>query len=191
MAMAWIFTAMIVISVVFGMVNGTMDAVSAAALSGANDAITLTISLLGVLCLWSGVLEVMDQSGLSNKLAAIFRPLLRKIFPDASADPVTLSAISANISANLLGIGNAATPLGIQAARRMARGCNGTASDSLCRFIVLNTASIPATVAGVRAACGAAEPFDILPAVWFSSVLSVAAGLLAARIFQFLWRDRA
>ena len=86
MAMAWIFTAMIVISVVFGMVNGTMDAVSAAALSGANDAITLTISLLGVLCLWSGVLEVMDQSGLSNKLAAIFRPLLRKIFPDASAD---------------------------------------------------------------------------------------------------------
>ena len=123
MAMAWIFTAMIVISVVFGMVNGTMDAVSAAALSGANDAITLTISLLGVLCLWSGVLEVMDQSGLSNKLAAIFRPLLRKIFPDASADPVTLSAISANISANLLGIGNAATPLGIQAARRMARGC--------------------------------------------------------------------
>ena len=97
MAMAWIFTAMIVISVVFGMVNGTMDAVSAAALSGANDAITLTISLLGVLCLWSGVLEVMDQSGLSNKLAAIFRPLLRKIFPDASADPVTLSAISSEM----------------------------------------------------------------------------------------------
>ena len=194
MAMAWIFTAMIVISVVFGMVNGTMDAVSTAALSGANDAITLTISLLGVLCLWSGVLEVMDQSGLSKKLAAAFRPLLRKIFPDASADPATLSAISANISANLLGIGNAATPLGIQAARRMARGCNGTASDSLCRFIVLNTASIqliPATVAGVRAACGAAEPFDILPAVWFSSVLAVAAGLLAARIFQLLWRDRA
>lgn len=136
----------------------------------------------------------MDQSGLSKKLAAAFRPLLRKIFPDASADPATLSAISANISANLLGIGNAATPLGIQAARRMARGCNGTASDSLCRFIVLNTASIqliPATVAGVRAACGAAEPFDILPAVWFSSVLSVAAGLLAARIFRLLWRDRA
>ena len=92
MAMAWIFTAMIVISVVFGMVNGTMDAVSTAALSGANDAITLTISLLGVLCLWSGVLEVMDQSGLSKKLAAAFRPLLRKIFPDASADPATLSA---------------------------------------------------------------------------------------------------
>ncbi len=191
MAMAWIFTAMIVISVLFGICNGTMDAVSAAALSGANDAVTLCISLLGVICLWSGVLEVMNQSGLSEKLAALFRPFLRKIFPDAANDPVTLSAISANISANLLGIGNAATPLGIQASKRMARGCNGTASDSLCRFIVLNTASIqliPATVAGVRAACGAAEPFDILPAVWFSSVLSVAAGLLAARIFQLFWR---
>ena len=190
MAMAWIFTAMIVISVVFGICNGTMDAVSAAALSGANDAVTLCISLLGVICLWSGVLEIMDQSGLSQKLAAVFRPFLRKIFPDAAGDPTTLSAISANISANLLGIGNAATPLGIQAAKRMARGTGGVASDSLCRFIVLNTASIqliPATVAGVRAACGAAHPFDILPAVWLSSVLSVAAGLAAAFLFQHLW----
>ena len=191
MAMAWIFAAMVVISVLFGAANGTMAAVSSAALSGANDAVTLSISLLGVICLWSGVLEVMDQSGLSQKLAALFRPFLKRLFPDAARDPTTLSAISANISANLLGIGNAATPLGIQAAKRMAAGCNGTASDSLCRFIVLNTASIqliPATVAGVRAACGAVSPFDILPAVWFSSVLSVAAGLLAARILQCFWR---
>lgn len=194
MAMAWIFTGMIVISVLFGMYNGTMDAVSAAAVSGANDAITLCISLLGVICLWSGVLEIMDQSGLSKLVAAAFRPALKKLFPDAANDPITLSAISANISANLLGIGNAATPLGIQAAQRMAKGCSGVASDSLCRFIVLNTASIqliPATVAGVRAACGAAEPFDILPAVWFSSVLSVAAGLLAARILQSIWKEPA
>ena len=192
MAMAWIFTAMIIISVAFGAAGGTMDAVSAAALTGANDAVTLSIGLLGVICLWSGVLEVMEQSGLSQKLAALFRPFLKKLFPDAARDPVALSAISANISANLLGIGNAATPLGIQASKRLARNCGGTASDSLCRFIVLNTASIqliPATVAGVRAACGAAAPFDILPAVWFSSVLSVSAGLLAARILQYFWRD--
>ena len=175
----------------FGMVNGTMDAVSAAALSGANDAITLTISLLGVLCLWSGVLEVMDQSGLSNKLAAIFRPLLRKIFPDASADPVTLSAISANISANLLGIGNAATPLGIQAARAMSRRSPGVASDGLCMLVVCNTASIqliPTTVAGVRAAAGCAAPFDILPAVWLASALSLTAGICGAKLMGWLWR---
>ena len=95
MAMAWIFAAMILISVLFGALNGTMDAVSAAALSGANDAVTLCISLLGVICLWSGVLEIMDQSGLSQKLAALFRPLLKKLFPDAARDDVTLSAISA------------------------------------------------------------------------------------------------
>ena len=194
MTMAWIFTFMICISVLFGAYNDVMADVSAAAVSGAGDAVTLSVSLLGVICLWSGVLEVMDQSGLSTKLAAAFRPFLKWLFPDAAKDAPTLSAISANISANLLGIGNAATPLGIQAAKRMARGQNGVASDSLCRFIVLNTASIqliPSTVAGVRAACGASNPFDILPAVWFSSVVSVAVGLLAARFFQHFGRKRS
>jgi spore maturation protein A len=103
-----------------------------------------------------------------------------------------MNALSANFSANLLGLGNAATPLGIRAARRMAQGCDGTASNELCRLVVLNTASIqllPTTVASVRAACGSAAPFDILPAVWLASILSVAAGLLASRLLQALWRS--
>ena len=107
-------------------------------------------------------------------------------------DPETLAAVSANVSANLLGLGNAATPLGIRAARRMARGTDGTADDELCRLVVLNTASLqllPTTVAGVRAACGCRTPFDILPAVWLSSAISVTAGLLAARLLQRVWRD--
>ena len=96
-----------------------------------------------------------------------------------------LAAVSANVSANLLGLGNAATPLGIRAARRMAAGCGGTASDELCVLVVLNTASIqllPATIASLRTAMGCKTPFDILPAVWLSSVLSVAAGLAAAKL---------
>ena len=112
------------------------------------------------------------------------RPLLRWLLPRASRDDETLSAVSANVSANLLGLGNAATPLGVQAACRMARGQNGVASDELCLLVVLNTASIqlvPATVASVRAAAGAAAPLDILPAVWLSSALSVTVGLLAAK----------
>lgn len=191
--MAWIFTAMVAVSVLFGIYNGTMDAVSAAALSGANDAVTLCVGLLGVICLWSGVLEIMDRSGLSQILAAAFRPLLRKLFPDAAGDPVTLSAISANISANLLGIGNAATPLGIQAARRMARGCGGVASDELCLLVVLNTASIqllPATIASVRSASGCETPFDILPAVWLASALSVLVGVTAAKLLAAAGRCR-
>lgn len=128
-------------------------------------------------------MEIMNACGLSEGLAGLFRPILRRLLPNASKDPETLAAVSANVSANLLGLGNAATPLGIRAARRMAKGCSGVASDELCRLVVLNTASIqliPATIASVRAAAGCKAPFDILPAVWMASALSVTVGLLAA-----------
>ena len=128
-------------------------------------------------------MEMMNACGLSAGLAGLFRPLLRRLLPDACRDGETLAAVSANVSANLLGLGNAATPLGIRAARRMARGCGGVASDELCRLVVLNTASIqliPATIASVRSAAGCETPFDILPAVWLASALSVTAGLTAA-----------
>ena len=183
MTMAWIWTGMVVLSLAFGLIFGRLDAVSAAALEGARSAVELSLSMAGVLCLWSGVLEIMNASGLSAGLARGFRPLLRRLLPEACRDTETLAAVSANVSANLLGLGNAATPLGIRAARRMARGCGGTASNELCLLVVLNTASIqllPATIASVRAAAGAAAPFDILPAVWLASALSVTAGLLAA-----------
>ena len=155
--------------------------------AGAAAAVELGVSMAGVLCLWSGVMEIMNACGLSAGLARLFRPLLRRLLPKASRDPETLAAVSANVSANLLGLGNAATPLGIRAARRMARGCGGIASDELCRLVVLNTASIqliPATIASVRAAAGCETPFDILPAVWLASVLSVAAGLTAERLLS-------
>ena len=182
--MAIIWTGMVVVSVIFGLFSGQMDAVSQAALTGAGSAVQLCLSMAGVLCLWSGVMEIMNRCGLSRRLAQVFRPLLRWLLPRASRDDETLSAVSANVSANLLGLGNAATPLGVQAACRMARGQNGVASDELCLLVVLNTASIqlvPATVASVRAAAGAAAPLDILPAVWLSSALSVTVGLLAAK----------
>ena len=138
-------------------------------------------------------MEIMNVCGLSAGLARLFRPLLRRLLPNASRDPETLAAVSANVSANLLGLGNAATPLGIRAARRMARGCGGTASDELCRLVVLNTASIqliPATIASVRSAAGCKTPFDILPAVWLASALSVTVGLLAAWLLS-QGRERA
>ena len=128
-------------------------------------------------------MEIMNACGLSEGLARIFRPVLRRLLPNACRDPETLAAVSANTSANLLGLGNAATPLGIRAACRMARGCDGVASDELCLLVVLNTASIqllPATIASVRAAAGCETPFDILPAVWLSSAISVTVGLGAA-----------
>lgn len=193
MAMAWIWTGMVVVSVVFGLYNGTTGAVGAAAMEGAGAAVELCLSMAGVLCLWSGVMSIMKASGLMDSLSRLFRPLLGRLLPRACRDPETLAALSGNVSANLLGLGNAATPLGILAARRMAEGCGGTASNELCTLVVLNTASIqllPTTVAGVRAALGAESAFDILPAVWMASVLSVAAGLLAAKLFGRLWKRR-
>ena len=192
MAMAWIWTAMISLAVVCGILTGQMDAVGSAALDGASAAVDLCLGMLGGMCLWMGVMELMDRCGLSARLSLLFRPLLRRLLPHAARDEETLSALSANVSANLLGLGNAATPLGIRAARRMAVGCDGIASDELCRLVVLNTASIqllPTTVASVRAACGSTTPLDILPAVWISSLLSVLAGLAAGRLLQAIWRD--
>ena len=193
MAMTVVWTAMVTLSLVFGIAMGNLDAVAAAAMEGAASAVTLCISMAGIMCLWSGVMEVMKQSGLSELLAAAFRPLLGRLLPQASKDSETMAAVSANVSANLLGLGNAATPLGIQAACRMARNCNGVASEALCLLAVLNTASIqllPATVAGVRAAAGCAAPLDILPAVWVTSVLSVTAGLLASSLLARLGRRK-
>lgn len=191
MAMAWIWTGMAAVSVVCGAVYGRMEAVSAAALEGAGQAVRLCLSMAGALCLWTGLMEVMDRCGLSRRLGRLFRPVLRRLLPQASRDPETLAAVTANVSANLLGLGNAATPMGIRAACRMARGTEGVDSDELCRLVVLNTASIqllPTTVASVRAACGSAAPLDILPAVWVSSLLSVTAGLAAAKLLERLGR---
>jgi spore maturation protein A len=191
MALAWIWTIMIVFSVVFGLISGNIDAVGKAALDGAGSAVKLCIGICGVTCLWTGVMEIMRRSGLAGALKSLFLPLLGRLFPESQKNKDAMEAVSANVSANLLGLGNAATPLGIKAAAEMAKNSkNGIATDDLCMLVVLNTASIqliPATVAAVRAAAGAAKPFDILPAVWISSVASVAVGIIAAKLLKRFW----
>lgn len=180
--------AMVLFSLTSGVLTGTLPAVSAAALAGAREAVSLSISLCGMICLWSGVIELMRRCGISEKLSAFLRPLLCLLFPAAVRDTETSDALSTNVSANLLGLGNAATPAGIRAACGLKRlSGQDAASNELCRLVVLNTASIqllPITVASLRAACGAVSPFDILPAVWLSSLVSVSAGLLAERAFE-------
>ena len=187
MAMAWVWTLMVTASVVFGLINGTVGAVGNAALEGAAAAVELCLHMAGVLCLWSGVMGVMRACGLAEALGRLFRPVLSRLLPRASRDPETLEALSGNVSANLLGLGNAATPLGIQAARRMARHTNGRADDELCRLVVLNTASLqllPTTNAYLRLAAGSKEPMEILPAVWLASSVSIGVGVLMTRLLR-------
>lgn len=194
MAMTVVWCGMVILSLIFGALTGNLSAVSAAAMEGAQSAITLALSISGIICLWTGVMAVMSACGISQGIAKLFSPLLKWLMPQAAKDAQTMAAVSGNFSANLLGLGNAATPLGIQAARRMARGCGGEASHELCLLVVMNTASIqlfPATIAAVRSACGASNPLDILPAVWVTSLCSVTAGLLAAKGFAKLERRRS
>ena len=192
MSMTILWTGMAACALMCGLLTGRGEAVAAAAMEGAAGAVELALSMAGVLCLWSGVMEVMRQAGLADGLSRLLGPVLRRLFPQSADDRETMDAVAANVSANLLGLGNAATPLGLEAARRMARRSPGVASDSLCMLVVCNTASIqliPATVASVRAAAGSAGPFGVLAAVWLVSGLSVGVGVLACKVLARLWRD--
>ena len=191
MAMSVIWTLMVGAAILCGLATGRGEAVAVAALEGAQAGVELCLSLAGVLCLWLGVMEVMRRSGLAAGLSRLLRPVLKRLYPDFAGDGPVMDAVSANVSANLLGLGNASTPLGLEAARLMAQRSPGVASDSLCMLVVCNTASIqliPTTVASLRAAAGCATPFDILPAVWLASLLSVTVGITAAKLFSRVWR---
>ena len=190
--MSRLWAASLLVSVTFAVLMGKMPETGAASMEGAASAVEFILSTGGLICLWSGALEIMRRSGVLDALAALLSPLLKRLYPSASRDGETLEALTANVSANMLGLGNAATPMGIRAARRMAaQGKRGEASHELCLLVVMNTASIqllPTTVAAVRAANGASSPFDILPAVWLSSVGSVCAGMTAAALLRRLAR---
>ena len=186
MLMTYIWLGMVCAAVLWGAGAGTLDAVSAAVTAGAQSAVTLCVGLAGALMLWSALMELMRQSGLLDGLTRLLRPVLRRVYPAAFAAPDGGGdAVALNFSANLLGLGSAATPAGLRAARAMAKRSGIAASDELCALVVMNTASvqlIPATVAAVRASLGSAAPFDILPCVWLASLCSVCAGLGAAKL---------
>lgn len=191
MVMGVIWMVLVVTAVLAAALSGRLGVLSPAVMEGAADAVRLALSLAGPLCLWSALAELMEKAGALRTLARLMRPVFRRLFPQASRDETAMGYLCANVSANLLGLGNAATPMGIAAVKRMqALSRTQTATDEMCRLIVMNTASIqllPTTVAAVRASLGAAAPFDILPAVWLTSALSVTAGLLAAQLFRRLF----
>ena len=192
MVMSWIFTGMVAVAVVFAILSGQGSQLATAIPEGAQAGVTLAVSLAGSVCLWSGVGKLMEKAGFTAFLSRLLRPFLHRIFPSTRTDKKLAGVLSANICANFLGLGNAATPMGIQAAQRMAsKRTDGIAGDELCRLIVLNTASIqliPATVAAVRSSLNCKTPFDILPAVWVTSLCSAALGLCAAWLLGRLQR---
>lgn len=192
MVMSWIWTGILLLSLICALVLGNSNALAAAIPQGAQAGITLAVSIAGSICLWTGVGRLMERTGMTKVLSKLLSPLLSRMFPTTKKDETARHYLCANICANILGLGNAATPMGIQAAKRLVNPNRPTiATDELCRLIVLNTASIqliPANVAAVRAGLGSVAPFDILPAVWVTSLFSAGLGFTAAWVLGVLMR---
>lgn len=191
--MTYIFSGLILLSVVFGLLNGRIDAVSNAALTECGNAVQLMISLMGAMCMWSGVMQVAKKAGLTEKLSRLFSPAFRLLFKGMDPSSPAAQAITLNISANLLGLGNAATPLGISAMKELEKesAMGSAATDHMILFVVLNTASlqiIPTTTALLRSNAGAANPLDIMPASWVASLCSILSGIFMAKLLSRLYR---
>jgi len=182
---------MVALALVYALLTGNTEALTRGAFDGASQAVTLCIAMAGALALWSGVMAVMRASGISRGIARLLAPLLGLLFSSARRDKEAMEHISTNVSANLLGLGNAATPAGVAAAKRLQQinGGGTVACKDLATFLVINTASIqliPATVGGMRAGMGAASPFDILLPVWVTSLLAVTVAVGLIKTFQFV-----
>lgn len=186
--MKWIFAGLLALSLIFGVVTGNMAEVTKGAINGPLDAAKMTLTLAGSICLWSGVMQIASEAGLTQNIARIFAPILSKLFRNMDKEDSALESISMNISANILGLGNAATPLGIEAMKKMqAKNRNKReASHNMILFVVINTSSlqlIPTTIATLRLAEGSSSPMEILPAMLMTSLCSLIAAVVFTKIF--------
>lgn len=179
-----VFAVLTLTGVGYGVACGRLSEVSAGALDGAARAVEVTLALMGVLCLWNGMLAVFREAGLTARLARLLAPLLRVLFPQSVKNGAGES-IAAALSANLLGLGNAATPLALAAMEGM-QAANPTpeiATDDMVTFTVLSTASVnlfPGTLLALRVSAGSADPFAVLVPIWIASI----AGAMVAVLFS-------
>lgn len=185
-AMTLVWVALLVASVLAAAWNGKMGDLTAAIATSAQSAVTLSIGLVGVLTLWLGLVRVAEAAGVLGAIARAARPVLRRLFPEVPPEHPAMASIVMNVAANLLGLGNAATPFGLEAMRRLEdlNPQPGTATDAQALFCAINTASlqiIPATVIALRAAAGARDPADVIAPVILASACSVAVAIAAAK----------
>ena len=183
----WFF--IIASGVVFGIFTGQGEVISKGIIESSESATKFIISLVGIMCFWCGVMKVAEKSGLTEKLAKLMKPVLKVIFKEAAKDEKALGAIVMNITANMMGLGNAATPFGIKAMEEMDRlnRDKGRASNDMALFLVLNAACVqlvPSTVISIRAAAGSTNPgVIILPAI-LSTTIAAVVGVICAKILQ-------
>lgn len=187
--MNYIWGAMVVFSFIAAVFSGNMQTLSDSVVTSGQDAINLVLKLTGMMCLWGGIMKIAEKSELTLVISKMLSPLFSVLYRNVDRKSKTAEAMSMNITANLLGLGNAATPLGLEAMRRMqeANPDKTKATDDMIVFVVMNSAAmrlIPTTVATLRTQFGSSSPMEIMPATWVSTILSLTAGVLTAKIIS-------
>lgn len=180
---------MIIISIICAVCTGKVSELSTSILRGSSDAIDLVFSIMGTMCLFTGLLKISDSSGVTNFVSRLLSPVVTKLFKDYKKDSAAFKAICMNITANLLGLGNAATPFGIRAMKEMQKDSKtkDKVNNSMIMFVVINTASlqiIPTMMSALRQKHGSSSPFDVLPAIWISSIFALLVGITTAKILE-------
>ncbi|MBQ1659986.1 MAG: spore maturation protein A [Clostridia bacterium] len=185
----YIWFGMLVMSVLCSLFTGRTAELSRAVTDGADKAVRLVISMAGVMCLWTGILKIAEKSGVTGKISALLAPVIKLVMPECRNNKKAMEAVSANITANIFGLGNAATPLGLKAMKELQKTNRliNSPDNSMVMFVVINTASlqlIPSTIAAMRQAAGSEQPFAILPYIWITSILTLITGIMLAKIFS-------
>lgn len=191
----YVWFVLLLTGFIAAIINGRMDQVTQAIVGSASEAVELSIGLLGVMCLWTGLMEIARKSGLIRIIARLLRPVMSFLFPGVPIQHASAGAIVMNLAANFLGLGNAATPLGLKAMNELQRlnPHKDTATDAMCMFLVLNTSVIqliPATIIAIRSKLGSQEPSSIIGTIWLASACAMTAGIVSAKLFSALWRKR-
>ncbi len=184
-----IWLALLASGVMVAAWNGNVELVTDAALQAAKDAVQVCLDLIGIMALWLGIMKIAEQAGLIQGLARLLKPLLRRLFPSVPSDDPAMGAIILNLSANMLGLGNAATPFGMKAMQELQRLNHNSceASEAMCTFMALNTSCItlvPATIIGVRMAFSSADPTEIVGACIFATSCAMAVAVSLDYLFR-------
>lgn len=185
-----IWVLLTVIGIVFAMINGTMDEVNEAVFKGAAEAVTLCIGLVSILVFWLGMMRIAEEAGLLKKLSFLFRPIVKKLFPEVPNEHPAMGYILSNMIANMFGLGNAATPLGIKAMEELnnLNKRKNEASRSMITFLAINTSSItliPTTVIAIRMNYSSASPTEIVGPTLIASICSAIGAIIIDRFFYY------
>lgn len=189
----YIWAGMLTLGIIFGCINGRTDQVTRAIFDGSKSAVELSITLLGIISLWSGIITIADESGILKYLARILEPVISFLFPKLPKENKARKCIVMNLTANFLGLGNAATPFGIKAMKELQEinTSKNECSSSMSMFLILNSIGlqlIPSTVISIRASMGAKNPSDIVYVVWVVSLIALVLAIVLTKLMNKLWR---